>query len=123
MIQTDLLVSSMAFSSEHLQAGKMKITFDQNSVNYFNNIFGNMCYILRYITKYSRTCLIRHTKGSGRCVGLYRMSEHSGFILVNRNTWWPYIFVGCHRMSENSGGGLYKFYCIQNRGCFTFILR
>ena len=32
MIQTDLLVSSMAFSSEHLQADKMKITFDQKKI-------------------------------------------------------------------------------------------
>jgi len=31
------------------------------------------------------------------------MSEYSGFILVNRNTLGPYIFVGCHRMSEKSG--------------------
>ena len=29
--------------------------------------------------------LIRHTKGPGKCVGLYRMSEYSGFILVYRN--------------------------------------
>ena len=35
---------------------------------------------------YSRTCLIRHTKGPGKCVGLYRMSEYTGFILVYRNT-------------------------------------
>ena len=35
---------------------------------------------------YSRTCVIRHTKGPEKCVGLYRMSEYSGFILVNRNT-------------------------------------
>ena len=26
----------------------------------------------------SRTCLIRH-RGLGKCVGLYRMSEYSGF--------------------------------------------
>ena len=26
-------------------------------------------------TKYSGTCLIRHTKGPGKCVRLYRMSE------------------------------------------------
>ena len=42
------------------------------------------------------------------------MSEYSGFILVNRNTLGPYIFVGCHRMLENSGVGLHKFYCIDN---------
>ena len=29
---------------------------------------------------YSGTCLIRHTKGSWKCVGLYRMLEYSGFI-------------------------------------------
>jgi len=40
------------------------------------------------------------------------MSEFSGFILVNRNTLEPYIFVGCHRMSENVGVGLHKFHCI-----------
>ena len=33
------------------------------------------------------------------------------FISVNRNTLGPYIFVGCHRMSENSGVGLHKFHC------------
>ena len=27
---------------------------------------------------YSGTCLIRHTKGPGKCIGLYRMSENSG---------------------------------------------
>ena len=40
------------------------------------------------------------------------MSEYSGFILVNRNTLVRYIVVGCHRMLENSGVGLHKFYCI-----------
>jgi hypothetical protein len=38
---------------------------------------------------YSETCLILHAKGPGKCVGLYRMSEYSGFILVNRNTLGP----------------------------------
>ena len=33
----------------------------------------------------------------------YRISEYSGFILVNRNTLEPLIFVGCHRMLEYSG--------------------
>jgi hypothetical protein len=37
------------------------------------------------------------------------MSEYSGFILVYRNTFGPSIFVGCHRMLENSGVGLHKF--------------
>ena len=44
-------------------------------------------------------CLIQNTKGLGKWVGLYRMSEYSGFILVNRNTLGPSIFVRCHRMS------------------------
>ena len=35
---------------------------------------------------YSGTCRIRHTKGPGKCVGLYRISEYLGFILVNKNT-------------------------------------
>ena len=61
---------------------------------------------------YSGTCLIRHTKGPGKCVGLYRMSEDSGFILVNINTLGPYFFVGCHRMSEDSGVGMHKFHYI-----------
>ena len=29
--------------------------------------------------KFTRTCLIRHTKGPGKCVRFYRMSEYSGF--------------------------------------------
>jgi hypothetical protein len=56
-----------------------------------------------YKSYYSGTCLIWHTKGPGKCVGLYRMSEYSGFILVNRISLGPYIFVGCHRIAENSG--------------------
>ena len=39
------------------------------------------------------------------------VSEYSGFTLVNRNTLGPYIFVGYHMMSENSGVGLHKFHC------------
>ena len=45
--------------------------------------------------------------GPGKCVGLYRMLKYSGFILVNTNTLAPSFFVGCHRMSENSGVGLH----------------
>ena len=30
-----------------------------------------MCWIVQDV----RTCLFRHTKGPGKCVGLYRMSE------------------------------------------------
>ena len=66
---------------------------------------------------YSGTCLIRHTKGPGKCVGFYRMLEYSSFIYVNRNTLGSYIFVGCHRMSENSGVGLHRSYCIVKYIC------
>ena len=38
---------------------------------------------------YSGICLIRHTKGPGKCVGLYRMSKYSGFSFVHRNTLGP----------------------------------
>ena len=41
------------------------------------------------IVNYSGTCLIRHTKGPGKCVGLDRMSEYSSFIYVNRTTLGP----------------------------------
>ena len=65
-----------------------------------------MCRIVEDV----RTCLIRHTKGPRKCVGLYRMSEpvlsdtlrdqgnvsdctgctkYSGFTLVKRNTLGP----------------------------------
>ena len=60
------------------------------STDFYNNLKN-----VRYIeglafALYSETCLIWHTKGPGKCVGLYvMMSEHSGFILVNRNTLGP----------------------------------
>jgi hypothetical protein len=71
-------------------------------------------------SKYSGTCLIWHTQGPGKCVGLYRMSEYSGFILVNRNALGSHIFVWCHRMSENSGVGLHKIHFVSCLNC-TFI--
>ena len=46
-----------------------------------------------------RTCLIRYTKGPGKCVGLYRIPECSGFILVNKY----FGTINFCRMSENSG--------------------
>ena len=36
---------------------------------------------------YGGTCLIRHTKGPGKCVGLHRMSEFSGLILETEKLW------------------------------------
>jgi hypothetical protein len=45
--------------------------------------------ILEFVFMYSRTCIIRHTKGPGKCAALYMMSEYSGFILVNRTTLRP----------------------------------
>jgi hypothetical protein len=41
------------------------------------------------------------------CTGF---SEYSS--LANRNTLGLCIYVGCHRMSVNSGVRLYKFYCM-----------
>ena len=85
----------------------------------------NLWFILKYsnIQKYSGTHLIQHTKWPGKYVGLYRMWENSGFILVNRNAFGPYIFVGCHWMSDCTKSTVYpitiisyfntiRFYCI-----------
>jgi len=46
-------------------------------------------------------------------------------ISVNRNTLGLYIFVGCHRMSENLGVKLHKFRCtfLVNRSTFNDILK
>jgi hypothetical protein len=52
------------------------------------------------LSTYSGNCVIRHTKGPGKWVGLYRMSEYSGFILVNRNTSETINFC---RMSQDVG--------------------
>ena len=41
------------------------------------------------LSMYSETCLIMHTKGPGKRVGLYRMLKYSGFILVHKNTLGP----------------------------------
>jgi hypothetical protein len=51
--------------------------------------------IIHILSYYSGTCLIQHTKEPQKYVELYRMSEYSGFILVNRNTLGPQIFVSC----------------------------
>jgi hypothetical protein len=48
--------------------------------------------------EYSGTCLIWQTNEPGKCVGLYRMSEYSGFILVNR-----YTIIEFCRISQNVG--------------------
>ena len=64
--------------------------------------------LLCKLRRYSGTCLIRHTKGPGKCVGLYRMSDYSSFIYINRTTLGPYIFVGCHRMSDCTGSTVYR---------------
>jgi len=61
---------------------------------------------------YSGICLIRHTKGPGKCFGLYRMSEYSGVFLVNRNTLGSYIFVGSQKtqVPDCTGSTVYAFY-------------
>jgi hypothetical protein len=60
-----------------------------------------------YAYIYRGTCLIRHTKGPGKCVGMYKISEYSGIILVNRNHKFLSDVIGCRitQMSDNSDVG------------------
>ena len=67
-ISTDILVS---------QAYTIKAC-----LQFFFIKMGLIC-IIRNKYIYSGTCLIRHTKGPGKCVGLHRMSENSGFLFRN----------------------------------------
>jgi hypothetical protein len=65
--------------------------------------------------EYSGTCLIRHTQVHGKCVGLYRMSKYSGFILVLQS-----------RCSTNGvTGGHVSFwdfqFCLHKSGVFLVI--
>jgi hypothetical protein len=49
---------------------------------------------------YNGTCLIRYTKGPGKCVRLYRMSEYSGFIYLAEILWDHTFFpdvTGCRK--------------------------
>ena len=57
----------------------------QNMSNPTHQGTKEMCQIVQDV----RTCLIRNTKGPGKCVGLYRMLEYSGFCLANRNALGP----------------------------------
>ena len=57
-----------------------------------------MCQIVQDV----RPCLIRHTKGPGKCVRLYRMSEYSGFILANTKQKYFGTINFC-RMSQDVG--------------------
>ena len=62
---------------------------------------------------------MQHTKEPVKCV-----VQHVGilrFISVNRSTFGLLIFVGCHRMSKNSGIGLHKFYCNNKQLCALHI--
>jgi hypothetical protein len=49
-------------------------------------------------------CITRHRKGPSESVGLYRMSECSGFALVNKNTLGPSIVcrkvTGCRKTQD-----------------------
>ena len=67
----------------HHSHGDMDISFVVFNISSKFQI--TKCYLV-YIYIYSGTCLIRHTKGPGKCVRLYRMSEYSSFILVNIKT-------------------------------------
>jgi hypothetical protein len=62
-------------------------------MEFFHNKISINVHRLRF-SLYSGTCLIQHSKGPGKCVRLYKMSEYSGFILVNINTFGASIFVG-----------------------------
>ena len=42
---------------------------------------------------YSGTCLMRHTKAPGKCVGLYRLSEYSGFFFQLTEILWDHKFL------------------------------
>ena len=42
-----------------------------------------------YYKTYCESCLTQHTKGPGKCVRLYGMTQYSGSILVNRYTLGP----------------------------------
>jgi hypothetical protein len=47
----------------------------QTAKKKFSLIFNKIINAERHIVNHSGTCLIRHTKGPGKCVALYRMSE------------------------------------------------
>jgi len=52
-------------------------------VFFFSNSYIFVCYFIHHekplVLLYSGTCLIQHTKGPEKCVGLYRMLEYSDF--------------------------------------------
>ena len=85
------------------------VEHEQTSLIFFKRVILIWEFLLQSIKKccsssislYSAICLFRHTKGSGKYLGLYKMSEYSGFILVNRNTFELKKIVRCHSMSEN----------------------
>jgi hypothetical protein len=45
--------------------------------------------VMNSVIQWNLSNLTHQTKGPGKCVRLYRMSEYSGFILINRNTLGP----------------------------------
>jgi hypothetical protein len=53
------------------QGNVLDCTGCQNLSNLTHQGTREMCWIVQDV----RTCLFRHTKGPGKCVGLYRMSE------------------------------------------------
>ena len=57
-------------------------------------------YRQKTLTTYSGTYLNQHTKWPGKSVGLYRMSEYSGYILVNKKYFGNLNFC---RMSQDVG--------------------
>ena len=57
-----------------------------------DNVYLDMLLHSEYLI-YGRTCQIQRTKGPGKCAGLYRMSEYSGFILVIINILWDHKYL------------------------------
>ena len=63
---------------------------------------------------YSGTCLIRHTKGPWKCVGLYKMSEYSGLSYLTEILWdlkFLSDVTGCRKtqMSDCTGSTVLDF--------------
>ena len=58
------------------------------TVSCLNNLYMHTPFLFLLARKYIQWNLSNLThQGTRKCVGLYRMSEYSGFILVNRNIW------------------------------------
>jgi len=64
--------------------------------------------------EHSGTCLIRHTKGPGKCVGLYRSSENSGVGLHKFHCTILYVII-VYCVHICNGEDNFKFYLYLSR--------